>query len=139
MYKSSTSFVKEPQDVHAFRVYKHKNSQLQPLSIQPTLAQVEKLSGTWHSHWIIISTLITTIQFCPFSATCTMRKPWLAVPPKKNRKGFPQSLVSTKLQRGESASLRNEEVLAMKRRGNKGVQPVHLGRNSQKIWCHLKA
>lgn len=40
---------------------------------------------------------------------------------RTNRKGFPQSLVNKKLRRGEAASLRNEEILAVKWRDRRDV------------------
>ena len=40
---------------------------------------------------------------------------------RSNRKGFPQSLVTKKLRKGETASLRNEEVLPVKWRDKRDV------------------
>ena len=40
---------------------------------------------------------------------------------RSNRKGFPQSLVTKKLRKGETASARNEEVLAVKWRDKRDV------------------
>lgn len=87
--------------VHAFRMYEGKDSQVQPHECPTYIGTRGKF--VWYLAYplpkkAIIYTIITLV--CPFSVICTVKKKLACGTSRKNRKGFPQNLVTKRLQRG---------------------------------------
>ena len=110
--------------VHTFRIYEGKDSQLQPPDCPTYIGTSGKI--VWDlayplfnkGYHLYVDNYYSSLPlfrhlYCEQTLACgTFRK---------NRKGFPHNLLSKRLQKGEAAFMRNEEVLAMKWRDKKDV------------------
>ncbi|XP_040203738.1 piggyBac transposable element-derived protein 4-like [Rana temporaria] len=127
--------------VNAFRVYEGKDSQIQP----PECPSYMGISGkiVWElafplfqkGYHIYVDNYYTSL---PLFRHLFLNKTLACGTSRKNRKGFPQSLVTTCLQKGESVSLRNEEVLALKWRDKKDVYMMLTIHNDTSVEIHRR-
>ena len=109
---------------YAFRVYEGKDTQLHPPECPDYLGSSGKV--VWDliypllekGYHLYVDNFYTSL---PLFRNLHRKKTPACGTVRKNRKGFPQRLVNTKLRRGETASLRNEEVLAVKWRDRRDV------------------
>ena len=110
--------------VYAFRVYEGKDTQLQPPECPEYIGASGKI--VWElvypllgkGYHLYVDNFYTSFPL--FRNLHRMGTPACGTV-RPNRKGFPQRLIMERLQKGETASLRNEEVLAIRWRDKRNV------------------
>ncbi|XP_040177296.1 piggyBac transposable element-derived protein 4-like [Rana temporaria] len=109
---------------YAFMVYKGKDTQLRPPECPEYIGSSGKV--VWDlihpllekGYHLYVDNFYTSL---PLFHNLHRRKTPACGTVRKNRKGFPQKLLNVKLRKGDAASLRNEETLAVKWRGSREV------------------
>ena len=110
--------------LYSFMVYEGKDSQLHP----PECPEYMGVSGkvVWNlmyplfgkGYHLYVDNFYTSL---PLFRCLYLRNTPACGTIRPNRKGFPQKLVDQKLRRGESAALRNQEILAVRWRDKRNV------------------
>lgn len=124
---------------YAFRVYEGKDSQLEPPDCPSYMGNSGKivldlaLPLFQKGYHLYVNEYYTSL---PLFHHLYHQKTLACGIVRRSRKGLPQRLVTTRLQRGESMSLRNDDVLALKWRNKRDVYVLSSIHNNISVETH---